>query len=287
MANAETTDWLFQQAVSAIDTGNVSALQHLLDDYPLLVRDRLSNPGTWLRKKIGKALDGFFHEPYLLWFVAEDPVRNDPMPINIVESTRAIIGAAQRENIPTLPEQLNHTLLLVGWSTIAQKAGVQLALMDVLIDAGASPDPIPNNALVNKNIMAAKHAIRRGATLTLSAALCLGYHQEIPGLLAAATTEQKEFSLILAALNGQAEALRTLVQTGVDLDARSPDLYPHATALHQAVYSGSLEAVKVLVEGGADIEAVDTAFNGTPLGWALYGNHPTIATYLREKGARG
>jgi peptide-methionine (S)-S-oxide reductase len=46
------------------------------------VRDRLESPGAWLRDKVGGALDGFFRQPYLLWFVAEDPVRNGKLPGN-------------------------------------------------------------------------------------------------------------------------------------------------------------------------------------------------------------
>ena len=67
----------------------------------------------------------------------------------------------------------------------------------------------------------------------------------------------------------------------------SPDLYSHATPLHHAVSAGSLDAVRVLVEGGARLDTRDTAYGGTPLGWAEYaGNkdpHAGIAAYLRER----
>ena len=70
---------------------------------------------------------------------------------------------------------------------------------------------------------------------------------------------------------------------------RSPDLYSHATALHHAVSSGSLETVVTLVDAGADIALRDTAYDGTPLGWAEHSHgqprYDAIAGYLREKGA--
>jgi hypothetical protein len=66
----------FREAVSAIDTGDVAKLERLLAEKPALVRERLASPGAWLRDKVGGVLDGFFQRPYLLWFVAEDPVRN-------------------------------------------------------------------------------------------------------------------------------------------------------------------------------------------------------------------
>ena len=80
MDDSETLDTLFRRGVSAIDAGDVSELEHLVAVDPRLVRERLNTPGAWLRDKVGSALDGFFQRPYLLWFVAEDPVRNGRLP---------------------------------------------------------------------------------------------------------------------------------------------------------------------------------------------------------------
>ena len=85
-------DQLFRSGVAAIDAGDVAELERLLTAHPSLVRDRLDEPGAWLRDKVGGALDGFFQKPYLLWFVAEDPVRTGKLPTNIAEVTRAIIA---------------------------------------------------------------------------------------------------------------------------------------------------------------------------------------------------
>src|SRR5688572_7947099 len=82
-------DALFQKAVSAIDAGDVTVLEQLLAAHPELVRERLEAPGAWLREKVGRALDGF--KPYLLWFVAEDPVRNGKLPRNIAQIASTII----------------------------------------------------------------------------------------------------------------------------------------------------------------------------------------------------
>ncbi len=280
---ASEIDSLFRQAITAIDAGDLDGLEHLLARHPELVSERLEAPGAWLADKVGHALDGFFRHPFLLWFVAEDPVRGGYLPPNIADITRVIIRTAQRVQVATLSEQLNYTLLLVGWSRIAHKAGVQIKLMDILIDAGASPKGIANNAFVNAHFAAAELAVRRGDPLTLASALCLGYWDAVPALATAASPGQKQFALILAALNGRAEAISRLIPYGVDVNARCPDLYPHATALHHAAVSGSLDTVKVLVEAGADIHAIDTAWNGTPLGWAEYGKHAATADYLREK----
>ena len=91
MNESKTLDDFFQRAVSAIDAGDVRELEHLVTVDPRLVRERLNTPGAWLRDKLGSALDGFFERPYLLWFVAEDPVRNGRLPGNIADVTRVII----------------------------------------------------------------------------------------------------------------------------------------------------------------------------------------------------
>ncbi len=141
---------------------------------------------------------------------------------------------------------------------------------------------------------AGQHLVKRGARLTLATALCLGRWDDVRRLAHTTSARDKQFGFILAALNGKAEALSSMIDLGVDLNGVSTDLYSHATALHHAVWSGSLEAVKVLVEAGADIDTRDTIYDGTPLGWAEYaqGEHArdergkrfaAIAAYLREK----
>ena len=90
-----STDQLFQQAVALIGAGDVPALERLLTEHPELARERLAAPGPWLRDKIGGALDGFFKDPYLLWFVAEDVPVLGRMPKNIAASEAAPSVIAQ------------------------------------------------------------------------------------------------------------------------------------------------------------------------------------------------
>jgi peptide-methionine (S)-S-oxide reductase len=288
-------DASFHEAVSAIDAGDLLKVERLVATNPELVCRRLTTPGAWLRDTVGGALDGFFQAPYLLWFVAEDPVRNGKLPSNIAEIAQSIIDAARRESVPNLQEQLDYGLTLVSWSWIAREYGVQIALIDVLVDAGAAINGAPNNALVNGNFAAAEHLVARGATLTLAAALCLGRWGDADRLVATASDGQKQFALVLSALNGQVDALRHLIRAGLDVNAPSPDLYSHGTPLHHAVASGSLDAVRVLVEAGARPAARDSAWQGTPLGWAEHylqegsgsrrdKQFTEIAAYLRVQG---
>jgi len=266
--NDHTLDASFHDAVAAIDAGDVGTLRNLIDGNPALVSERLESPGAWLREKIGGAVDGFFKRPYLLWFVAEDPVRNGTLPKNIADVARTIIDAARREGESSLQEQLDYALTLVSWSWIARECGVQIDLIDALMDAGADPGGDPANALVNGNVAAAEHLVKRGAQLSLATAVCLGRWDDAERLLHSANEEQKRLAFVLSALNGNAEALRWMLAVGADVNAPSEHLYPHGTPLHHAVCSGSPAAVRALVEAGADLNAPDTAWKGTPLGWA-------------------
>lgn len=294
MHNLETLDSLFREAVAAIDAGDVSKLERFLAANPGLVSKRLELPGAWLRDKVGNSLDDFFRQPYLLWFVAEDPVRNNILPQNIAQVARTIIEKAKREGADNLQEQLDYALQLASFSWVARECGVQIELIDVLIDAGAAPDGNPDNALINANFAAAAHLVTRGARLTLATALCLERWDDVTRLAPKAGAGEKQFAFILAALRGKAEALRRMIDFGVDLDRPSADLYSHATALHHAVSSGSLAAVKVLVEAGAALDTKDSAWNATPLGWAEYyiaeskgeeanKSYREIAAYLRDQ----
>ena len=289
MGTSASLDDLFHAAVSAIDAGDIPELSRQLTAHPRLVSDSLHTPGSWLRDKVGKALDTFFQRPYLLWFVAEDPVRNGSLPSNIAEITQTIIRAAQETEVASLRAQLDYALVLVSWSWVARQCGVQIALIDVLMDAGASPEGNPDNALVNSNFAAAAHLVDRGAPLTLSAALCLGRWDDVDRLAADASLRQKQFALTLAALKGKPEALRRILELGVDVNSVSQDLYSHASPLHHAVSSGSLEAVELLVAAGADLDARDTAYDGTPVDWAEYSvdkpQYAAIAAYLRRAAA--
>jgi len=280
--DSDTFDKLFQQAVSAIDAGDERKLKELLDAQPELATRRLYSPGEWLTSVIGDALKGFFKDPYLLWFVSEDAVRNGKLPKNIASIASIIIEKAKSQNAEGLQEQLDYALKLVAWSAVARDGGVQIELLDLLINSGAKINSVSNDALVNGNFDAAKHLLERGGKLTLSTALCLEKWKDADVLAVDATDDEKQFSFVLAALNGKVTAVSKAISYGVDINKPSNHLYSHGTPLHHAVWSGSLDTVKLLINAGANLHAKDTAWNGTPLDWAEYGNRKEIAIYLRE-----
>lgn len=304
---AENFETEFQAAVAAIDAGDLDALTKYLAKSPGLVSRRLETPGPWLRDQIGEALDGFFARPYLLWFVAEDPVRRGKLPANIATVAKCLIDVARRHNVASLPEQLDYALRLVCWSSIARECGAQIGLIDTLLDAGATLDGHTvysgrygthgDSAIYNRNLAAAEHLIARGADVTLTMALCLNRAADIERLSAAATLEQWEDAFVQAALLGNATALERGLKRGLSPMTVSRRNLSHATALHHAVWSGEISAVRVLLETGdqpADLSQRDTCHHGTPLDWAEYAQsqaeepakrapYEQIVSYLRSK----
>ena len=261
MKNTDIGDALFLQAVEAINNGDTAELGDLIAMHPYLVKERLCTTE-----------EGYFKDPYLLWFVADNPIRIDKMPANILEITSMLVQAVKREAPDTYSDQITYTLGLAATGRIPRDCGVQIAMMDLLIDAGAPPGGAMG-ALANGNVEAARHLVKRGGKLTLAAAVCLELADDVNCLGTTASPDEKLTALTAAAFYGKTAMIGLLLAIGTD-----PNGYPendsgfhsHATPLHQAVSSGSMDAVKLLVEAGARLDMPDKIYNGTPLGWAAY-----------------
>ena len=252
-------DPIFIQAVQAIDAGNAAALATLLQEHPRLVQERLDNHE-----------EGYFKNPYLMWFVADNPIRHECLPENAVEITQMILKAARVSAGKDFLDQVNYTLGLVATGRIPKESGLQIPLMELLIKAGGRPGN-GMGALAHGNPEAAAYLIEKGGELTLPAAV--GLELDTTRLLETASDSDKQLALLVAAYYGKVPAVVLLISGGVDVNARPTDyrgFHSHAGALHQAVASGSLEAVRLLVEAGARLDVPDGIYQGTPLGWAEY-----------------
>ncbi|HEY6977088.1 MAG TPA: ankyrin repeat domain-containing protein [Chitinophagaceae bacterium] len=286
MKNSDITHPLFREAVEAIDTGDINTLKRLLDGHPQLVAQRLNIPE-----------EGYFQHPYLLWFIADNPIRHEKLPANIVEITRLIMDKVREHAPETFLQQISYACGLVSTGRIPGECGVQIELMNMFLDAGVKPGS-GLGELAHGNIEAAKHLIKRGAELTLPVAVGLGWNDDIMRLAKTATGTEMQVALVVAGFFGNAGIISFLIEKGVDVNAVPDNFYgfhSHASALHQAVYSGSVESVQLLVEAGAKLDATDRIYDGTPLDWAMYmqteegydeegkRKFAVIETYLKEK----
>jgi hypothetical protein len=85
----------------------------------------------------------------------------------------------------------------------------------------------------------------------------------------------------IAAREGHADILTSLLEHGADVDERDWGLTP----LHRASWQGKLEAGQCLLDRGADINAQDWSSNSPLIKVALYG-HVEFARMLLKRGAR-
>jgi ankyrin repeat protein len=181
-------------------------------------------------------------------------------------------------------------------STPPAEAGVQVALIETLLDFGAALEgrgagrwvsPVMT-ALAFGFTAAAETLVRRGARIeNLATAAGLGRLAEARRLLADASSEDRHRALVLAAQHGHIEVVQLLLDAGEDPNRYNPEgNHSHSTPLHQAVWSGRDAVVRLLVERGARLDMKDTIFQGTPLGWAEHGGKTGIADYLRAQGGR-
>lgn len=285
MKNSDITNPLFREAVEAIETGDIGLLTALITENHHLVQDKLDLPEP-----------GYFQNPYLLWFVADNPIRNGKLPANIVDVTQLFIGYIKEFAAGTMQQQLDYALGLVATGRIPWECGVQIALMDVLIDAGATPGG-GLGALAHGNFDAAAHLIVRGGQLTLAAAIGLDRMDDVIRFTSGADKAELLVALTVAGFYGKPQMITYLLNLGADPNGypeNNAGFHSHATPLHQAIYSGSLECVKLLVEAGARLDMPDKIYNGTPLGWALHmendeslndearKNFAEIAAYLKR-----
>lgn len=82
-----------------------------------------------------------------------------------------------------------------------------------------------------------------------------------------------------AAAAGRMRAVRSLLDHGADVNARSGDRVTGLTPLHVAASAGQIEAAQCLVEYGADLKAL--YFMKTPLQLADAAGRAEVACYLR------
>src|SRR5262249_16363424 len=215
--------WQFEAAVEAIIDGDLVTLKRLLRANPELIRARSTRE----------------HHATLLHYVGANAVEHyrQKAPKNAVKVARTLLKASAEVDAdlgygPAMrrryPERMGSTTLgMVATSVWPVLSGVQIPLMKVLLDGGASVDGLPGKwkpviaALHNGRGQAAEYLAKRGAKLDLEGAAGTGrlevvksYFKKDGGLKAGASKTQMESGFMWACEYGHTRGVGFLLPTG-------------------------------------------------------------------------
>jgi hypothetical protein len=263
------TDPDFRRAVDLVDASDVEGLRAHLQKYPRLAKQHLVFEGM-----------NYFENPSLLQFVAENPNRRNKLPANIVDVTRVILDAGVDKS------EIDITLALVATGNVAQECGVQLPLIDLLVERGADPQSALRPAALHGGLQVVVALLRHGAHLDLPVAAALGRIDDVRRMLAQATPEDRHLALAMATQYSRIDIVRLLLDAGENPNRFHPvGGHSHATPLHQAAGYSPIELVQLLVERGARVDIEDVLWHARPSGWAHHVGRTEIENYLLAREA--
>jgi ankyrin repeat protein len=231
------------------------------------------------------------HHSTLLHYVGANGVEGfrQRTPKNAVQVAEVLLDAGAEVDAMADMYGGATTVGLVATSCHPRDAGVQNPLIDVLIAHGAQIDrpraggagggdnyPLINSCLANGRPGAAEYLANLGARIDLEGAagigrldLVRGYLADDGSLINGATMAQMHAGFSWACEYGRTEVVQFMLERGMDVSAR---LRPHKqTGLHWAAFGAYVETVRVLLRYQPPLDVKDESFDGTPLGWTIYG----------------
>jgi ankyrin repeat protein len=291
----------FDDAVAAIDAGDVVTLEALLTSHPELVRARTNLEPPY----------HYFTGATLLHHVAWNPSRTAPVPANVADIARLLLDRGADVNAMTLGRNGGPTMGLLVTSKMASDANVSGALMDLLIERGAAIDlgnspstpfgsgerHVLDGPLANHAPRAAEKLIALGAKPDVCAAAALGDMQLLRGFFGkdGRLTERPRrhgkvmserdaigLALLFAYVNGRTDAVDFLLEKDGNWNMTGVN---NGAVLHRAAWDGDLAMVERLVAKGADMSNRDNPFNSTPLSWAQHNKQHEVFDWMRANCA--
>ena len=244
LARAETEAAAFEAAADAIVRGDEQTLQQLLSERPELIRARSARE----------------HKATLLHYVSANGVENyrQKSPPNAARITQLLLDAGADVEAEAEVYGGGCTALgLVATSTPPRQAGVQIAVIDVLLGAGAQiehPDLAGKGAdaiyacLANGCPEAAKYLAERGGRVGLIGAAGIGRLDVVQQLAPGADAGRREMALRYAAGYGQKPVVEFLLDLGVNVNGHHGD---GRTALYYAGLGKHEEVMRLLRDRGA------------------------------------
>lgn len=246
----------FEAAADAIVNGKISVLKRLLREDPELIRARSTRE----------------HQATLLHYASANGVEQyrQKTPKNIVRIAEILLKAgADVHAAANLYGGGATTLGLAATSVFPERAGVQEALIQLLLDHGAAIDATVRGCLWNGRGKAAVFLAGRGAELTLETSAGVGRLDVVRSYFdkgARVPREEMKSGFLLACAWGRGPVVEFLLDHGADPAWCRKD---GQTALHWAVIGGHLEIVKILLRRNPSLEATNT-HGGTVLGQTLW-----------------
>ena len=269
LAHAGDTVADFEAAADAIVAGDKAVLRRLIAADPALVRARSARE----------------HRATLLHYVSANGVEGyrQRTPKNIVAIARVLLDAgAEVDAEADLYGGGSTTLGLTATSAHPRAAGVQNALLQLLLDRGARIEK-PNLAgnghgtvmacLANGCPEAAEFLAARGARLGIVEAAGVGRLDVVKTFFDAQGEPRKGLAADVihtafryACFYGRNDIVEYLIERGVDLGGHDGD---EQTGAHYAAMGARLATIELLTRHGAPLEACNQ-YGGTVLGQALW-----------------
>jgi ankyrin repeat protein len=260
----------FEQSADAIITGDTATLEKLLREHPALIRAHSTRR----------------HQATLLHYISANGIEGyrQKTPQNIIQVAELLLHSGAAVNAVADVYGGSTTLTLVATSLHPERAGVQNALLQLLLDHDAtidtpnsSPASTVNACLANGRIRAAEFLATHGAHLDLEAAAGLGRLGMVKtffddsgappsNAMITETKTKRERALLWACEYGRNNVVDFLLQHGVDIQTQANT---GQTPLHWAVIGGHEDTITLLISRGAHLEAKNT-YGGTALDQALW-----------------
>jgi ankyrin repeat protein len=260
----------FKAAVSAIQRGDTAKLARLLEAEPRLLRERILGPECYREATRPQ----YFRDPKLFWFIANNPTLAKRMPDNMIEVARLMMSHGVDR------ADLDYARELVMTSAPARKQGLQIPLIELLLQSGATPtERAIDMTLGHRELAPILALLKAGHEMTAPIAAALGRTDALAALLRVAPAAEIQRAFGLAAINQQTEAVLLALDAGADPNAFMP-VHVHTLALHQAVLDENMALMELLIRHGARTDIADTLWNSTPLGWAIHQKKAKARAYL-------
>ncbi len=276
----------FEYACEAVLNGDLTALSAMLAEDSWLVHARSTRI---------TCQDPTQHRATLLHYLAANGVESyrQRSPANAVDIARLLLDAgAQPDALAGMYGDECAPLSMLVSSTPPAEAGVQIALLHLLVDYGANVEGAGTSHWQSPLLTALKFGfadaadalVARGAAVDdVVKAAGLGQLHTVAEMLPFASGPDRHRALALAVETERVDVVGLLLDAGESPNRLNPDgFHDHQTPLHSAALHGNMELVQLLLDYDAPTTIRDSLWHSTPLGWAEHGGHDEVAALLRD-----